>query len=95
MAFIGQCGWTADGSEYLEEGQPHIHMSKELVLHGDAPVTAPASRQYSVVLAETEADRERCFQMRREVFCDEQGFPVENELDEYVPSGLSLRNLCP
>ncbi|GAA2287758.1 GNAT family N-acetyltransferase [Streptomyces kunmingensis] len=42
-----------------------------------------AGQGYVVRVAETDADRESCFAVRREVFVDEQGVPEELEYDAY------------
>lgn len=39
--------------------------------------------RHPVTLATTEADREACFSLRKDVFVEEQNVPVELELDEY------------
>ncbi len=38
---------------------------------------------YPIALAATEADREACYAIRRDVFVREQNVPLELELDEY------------
>lgn len=50
------------------------------VLNGSKPPT----RSYAVRWCETQADIDRCIQIRIAVFVDEQGFSMEDELDEYV-----------
>ncbi|KAM6496082.1 Acyl-CoA N-acyltransferase [Amanita muscaria] len=58
-----------------------------MVAH-DAPVPA-----HEIIVAETLKDREKCFDVRIKVFIDEQGFPLEVEIDEYedIATHLLLR----
>jgi predicted GNAT family N-acyltransferase len=39
--------------------------------------------EYEITIAETDAEREVCFAIRKEVFVEEQTVPLELEMDEY------------
>ncbi|OXC69349.1 hypothetical protein AYX13_01909 [Cryptococcus neoformans] len=45
----------------------------------------PVRPAYTLKLANTKNEVEACYDIRMEVFCVEQGFTVEDEMDEYDP----------
>ncbi|BGP36424.1 hypothetical protein JCM10450v2_000322 [Rhodotorula kratochvilovae] len=89
LGFYGKTGWSTWGPEFIEEGQPHVRVVKRIELVPE-PTTATLEDQkkpdtYHVRLAETQADVDRCIQCRIAVFVDEQGYSMEDELDEKDP----------
>ncbi|GJN92176.1 hypothetical protein Rhopal_005206-T1 [Rhodotorula paludigena] len=80
--FYTKIGWNVQGPDFVEEGQPHCQVIKRVKL---SPEVAPATlttkkpRTYRVQLCE---DFERCLKIRIAVFVDEQGFTMEDELDD-------------
>ncbi|KAK4049615.1 hypothetical protein OIO90_005374 [Microbotryomycetes sp. JL221] len=42
----------------------------------------PINSEYSILLCQTPEERERCWDVRRKVFVDEQGFSLELEIDD-------------
>lgn len=69
----------------MEAGAPHQLMVTYL------PISEPRHIDHEVtVISEATSDRkylmQDCFKVRIEVFHNEQGFPLETEIDEYVLS---------
>ncbi|KAK4332027.1 Glucosamine 6-phosphate N-acetyltransferase [Rhodotorula toruloides] len=88
--FYHRLGWKTVGEDFLEEGQPHCKVVKTIQLNPEPAIAVlngskPPTRSYAVRWCETQADIDRCIQIRIAVFVDEQGFSMEDELDEKDP----------
>lgn len=88
--FYAKMGWHSIGPDFIEEGQPHVKMAKRIelapepkfaVLNGNSTPT----RTYNVRFVETEEDYDRVIKVRVAVFVEEQGYALEDELDEKDP----------
>ncbi|KAK4050429.1 hypothetical protein OIV83_003499 [Microbotryomycetes sp. JL201] len=95
--FYEKCGWSVVGDEFVKEGQPHVSMCKTIELQSAiSPMAASPSRpmpinaEYSILLCETAEDKQRCLEVRKKVFVEEQKFPLEDEVDEKEESSDHL-----
>ncbi|GAA5925090.1 hypothetical protein JCM3775_006362 [Rhodotorula graminis] len=94
LPFYEKTGWSTFGLEFQEEGTPHVKVVKRIELVPE-PATATlddarAPDTYHVELCETQADIDRCIKCRIAVFVDEQGYSIEDELDEKDPESDHL-----
>ncbi|POY75361.1 GNAT family acetyltransferase [Rhodotorula taiwanensis] len=88
--FYAKMGWHSIGPDFLEEGQPHVKMVKRIELVPEPKIavlngsSAPI-RTYNVRFVENEQDFDRVIKVRIAVFVEEQGYSLEDELDEKDP----------
>ncbi|KWU42604.1 acyl-CoA N-acyltransferase [Rhodotorula sp. JG-1b] len=88
--FYAKMGWHSVGPDFIEEGQPHVKMVKRIELAPEPKIAvlngkSTPTRTYNVRFVETEEDYDRVIKVRVAVFVEEQGYALEDELDEKDP----------
>ncbi|GAA6002652.1 hypothetical protein JCM10207_007611 [Rhodosporidiobolus poonsookiae] len=75
--FYEKLGFTVDEKEFLEHGEPHRRISKQIKLNPEPPQPT-----YETLLCSTKEDLARCLAIRYQVFCVEQGYDPKIEVDD-------------
>ncbi|BGP52457.1 hypothetical protein JCM8202v2_000011 [Rhodotorula sphaerocarpa] len=88
--FYTKMGWHSIGPDFLEEGQPHVKVVKRIDLVPEPKIAvlngaSTPTRSYNVRFVENQSDYDRVIAVRIAVFVEEQGFSMEDELDEKDP----------